>query len=141
MDDFLKGKKKVTSDELNEFVKANQVEVKEVTKGSGASKQREDLWSERNDILNRLEVEGYYLDETGDGFDIADTEGHWLTPEEKDALPQSVKHRLSRVLQVQREFHALPSSEGESKYGQYTLPGGENYRELLLTLPSRRDDD
>ena len=135
LDDFLKGKKKVTRDELNEFVKANQVEVKEVLKGSGASKQREDLWGERNDILNRLEVEGYYLDETSDGFDIADAEGHLLTPEEKDALPQSVKHRLSRVLQVEREFHALPSSEGESKYGQYALPGGENYRELLLTLP------
>jgi len=25
------------------------------------------------------------------------------------------------------------------KYGQYTTPGGENYRELLLTLPSKRD--
>ena len=24
------------------------------------------------------------------------------------------------------------------KYGQYTLPGGENYRELLLTLPDRK---
>lgn len=27
-------------------------------------------------------------------------------------------------------------SEPRSKYGQYTLPGGENYREVLLTLPT-----
>ena len=26
---------------------------------------------------------------------------------------------------------------GSPKYWQYTLPGGENYRELLLTLPSK----
>lgn len=26
---------------------------------------------------------------------------------------------------------------GETKFGQYTLPGGENYRELLLTLPPK----
>lgn len=28
-------------------------------------------------------------------------------------------------------------SDGAAKYGNYTLPGGENYREVLLTLPAK----
>jgi len=34
----------------------------------------------------------------------------------------------------------MPGDEGAflPKFGQYTLPGGENYRELLLTMPSNR---
>ena len=28
-----------------------------------------------------------------------------------------------------------------TKFGQYTLPGGENYRELLLTLPAAQKPD
>ena len=31
------------------------------------------------------------------------------------------------------------SLEGSTKYGQYTLPGGSNYREVLLTLPLSRE--
>jgi len=31
---------------------------------------------------------------------------------------------------------ATDRTSGETKYGQYTLPGGENYREILLTLPN-----
>ena len=38
------------------------------------------------------------------------------------------------------EDEALYAAEGEqvqpTKYGKYTLPGGENYREVLITLPS-----
>jgi hypothetical protein len=29
--------------------------------------------------------------------------------------------------------------QNPTKYGQYTLPGGENYREVLLTLPTKRE--
>ena len=29
--------------------------------------------------------------------------------------------------------------EDETKFSQYTLPGGENYRELLLTMPVNKD--
>ena len=37
---------------------------------------------------------------------------------------------------AERDLEAMESSL-PTKYGQYTLPGGENYREVLLTLPSK----
>lgn len=36
------------------------------------------------------------------------------------------------------EYNQILDSSGKpSKFGQYTLPGGENYREILLTLPQK----
>lgn len=35
-----------------------------------------------------------------------------------------------------RPLSAPFNAQGETKFGQYTLPGGKNYRELLLKLPS-----
>jgi hypothetical protein len=32
--------------------------------------------------------------------------------------------------------NSMADSPGSTKFGEYTLPGGENYRELLLTLPN-----
>lgn len=34
-----------------------------------------------------------------------------------------------------------PAAASETKFDQYTLPGGSNYRELLLTLPVQREPD
>lgn len=42
---------------------------------------------------------------------------------------------------LRRSYDAFAQSEGQraggTKYNQYTTPGGENYREILLTLPSK----
>ncbi len=45
---------------------------------------------------------------------------------------QEVKSKIPRL-----PGEEMPGDEGAflPKFGQYTLPGGENYRELLLTLP------
>lgn len=37
-----------------------------------------------------------------------------------------------------RAEYAEQTGDKGAKFGQYTLPGGENYRELLLTLPTER---
>lgn len=71
LDDFLRGKAKVTPQEVRDFVRQNQVGVEEVTKGPAGTRS------------------------TGGGIRREDT----------------------------------------TQFGQYTLPGGENYREVLLTLP------
>lgn len=33
------------------------------------------------------------------------------------------------------------NNEGDAKYGKYVLPGGDNYRELLLTIPEKQSPD
>jgi hypothetical protein len=47
---------------------------------------------------------------------------------------QEVKSKIPRL-----PGEKMPGDEGAflPKFGQYTLPGGENYRELLLTMPQK----
>ena len=44
----------------------------------------------------------------------------------------------------QQEYYALQNKwnqEKPTKFGQYTFPGGENYREVLLKLPNKQERD
>jgi len=79
LDEFLKGKKNVTREEVQQFIAANKVDVREVALG-GADNTFLTL---ANDMAQLDPVNG-----------------------------------------------SLPA-----KFGGYTLPGGQNYREILLTLP------
>jgi hypothetical protein len=40
----------------------------------------------------------------------------------------------------QEAIDYLGQGEGSTKFSKYTLPGGENYREILLTLPSKNPE-
>lgn len=86
----------VTKEEVLNFIKENQVQIKEVTKGGKVTPEM----TQRINQLERFKQKGAIL------------------PEEEAEL-----ERLR--------------SEGQTptKFERYVLPGGENYRELLLTLP------
>lgn len=82
-------------------------------------------------------------DDFGDGFYVKTPQGdseYFDTEEEADeraeALVQEEKDEIhKRALdEVQLEQH--DAGEGDTKFGQYQLPGGTNYQEELLTLPS-----
>ena len=91
LDEFLKGKKSVSKDEILSYLNTNRVDVQEV-------RLRE---PDPEDV--RLFME----DEAGQGYDY------------EDALDY------------------LRGTEPGPKFSTYTLPGGENYREILLTLPEK----
>lgn len=93
VNEFLKGKKNVTKQELQDFINSNKVELKEVNKSELPEKeiQKEIEWRIENEGLSRNEAERY----------------------------------------VRNSF----TSNNPTKYSQWQLPGGENYREMLLTLP------
>jgi N12 class adenine-specific DNA methylase len=93
LDDFLKRKQSVTRQEIEDFVRQNQVAIKETQIG-GATES---------------DIDTFMEDEAGQG----------MTREEA------------------REY--LSNDDGVAKYASYTLPGGENYREVLLTLPGKGD--
>jgi hypothetical protein len=98
LDDFLKSKKTVTKQEVQDYLANNRVEVKEVQLG--------------NPLTSKEQAEIKAL-------------------REKDRMTTSDRAR----------FDALSSKEdsGQSpKFSKYALPGGENYREVLLTLPDNR---
>jgi hypothetical protein len=91
LDDFLRGKKNVTKQEVQDYIANNRVDVQEVALGGGA------------DVREKA--------------DIDYSEGR-LTRDEYNQI--------------------LASSGAPSKFGSYTLPGGENYREILLTMPPKQ---
>jgi len=106
LDEFLKGKKSVTKQEMLDFIEANSVEIEEVTLG---------------DVLP-------------EGFELREENGYFVTysPEGNEVAFNSDRATAEKQLEAARRAYSK-----KTKYGDYTLPGGENYREVLLTLPSK----
>ena len=90
LDEFLKGKKSVTKTEIQDYLNANRVDVREVR---------------LSDEIDPEEVRMFMADEAGEGF----------------TYDEAVDY--------------LRDGDSVTKFSKYTLPGGENYREILLTLP------
>jgi hypothetical protein len=108
LDDFLKGKKSVTKQEIKDYVEANQVRIEEVVK-SDAGK--------------------FEIRPDDDGFTV------YL-----NGKPQkSFANEKDAIEEVEGLKSAHFDMSGNTKFGgpDTTLPGGENYRELLLRLPER----
>lgn len=111
LDDFLKGKTGVTKEDVVNYLNENQVRVEEVT-----------LSGHNIDDLERSSV-----DEEDGRFITYDPEGREIG-------------RFDSYLEAEEAGHdyddEVEKGAQGTKFSQYTLPGGENYREVLLTLPS-----
>jgi hypothetical protein len=125
LDDFLKGKQSVTKAEIAEFVRQNQVKVEEVQKGDNYSEQRTDeldtFMAEIGDLNEK------YNFGVGEGI----SEGEFAR--RRKAIFDGYIEKGFTDKQLRK--HIVGEDKGETKFSQYTLPGGENYREVLLTLP------
>ncbi len=102
LDEFLKGRKNVTKQEIADFVDANQVEVVQITKDldQAAARQESMLLQERR--------------KAGE-----------ITDAELLAGENAISERTAQY------------GPGSYDWADLTLGGGENYREVLLTLPQR----
>lgn len=109
LDEYLKGKKAVTKQEIVDYLEQNQVRIKEVVLGS-----RTLLTQIERDKLKEYED---YLQQSG------------------AELPEAVRADYERLNALVDQEFAL-HNEGGTRYSKYTLPGGTNYREVLLTLPT-----
>lgn len=151
-----------TKAEVVDFLAANQIEVQDVVRG-GESQNR--FRQERDRIVVELTALGYMPTIYDDVVSLVDRDGHewryheadgrWFTYatsaatlvnnlEEIEArtLPQEVAGLADRLQEMAIEMTDVgammtSTDDDETRYSQYTLPGGENYRELLLTLPEK----
>lgn len=100
LDDFLKSKKTVTKQEVQDYLANNRVEIKEVSLGT-------------EKLTKKFSVD---------------------SPEDEDYY--DVVNKAGKVIYTgpEREADKLLDLD-TTKYSKYTMPGGENYREVLLTLP------
>jgi len=123
-DDFVKGKNKLTKEEIQDWIKNNKVELEEVVKGDIENK-----WVKEGNVLRygNYEIEKningqWSLKETGEH---AGWIGNYTT---LDGAKNFVEANAE-------------DKNTNTKYSQYKTPGGTNYREFLLTMPEKRTQD
>lgn len=112
IDEFLKGKAKVTKQEMLDFVQANNVQVEEIEKGESGlerTKELEKQWKVESDKATEMALQ--YEPEN----EIA----------AQNAKAQTIRDEINKLSE-------------RTKFTNWQLPGGEKYRELLLTLPVKR---
>jgi hypothetical protein len=167
LEDFLKDKPNVTKQEVQDFLANNRVDVKEVTLGApitedpiGIAKRKEifDKYEpEIQDLYRRIDKPEYvvydaetntvlknYTNYDDALLDNLDPMGAFnkartgLRPKENSRQLQQQITDLQNLRDAQADaVYKIPEST-PTKFGKYTLAGGENYREILLTLPSSK---
>lgn len=119
LQDFFAAKKaageKVTKQELIDHVAGNRIELKDVVRGG---EQPQD-WT---------------VSSAGGPMGLHSGPARFATREEAEA---ELARRQSVNPQGYHNVAELPKEGTNTKYHSYQLPGGENYREHLLTMPER----
>lgn len=109
--------KSVTKQQIVDYLSSNGVQVQESMLGAGKEPKLPDGWTVKYD---REEDAWIVYDQDGD--EMADGTSR------EDAIEMAMDDDV-------RADNA--DMAGETKFGQYVLPGGKNYRELLLALPRK----
>ena len=127
LDEFLRGKPNVTRQEVQDYIAGNRINVQEKQLGAAVSEDPIGI-AQRKAVFDKYEpqIQALYKDIDSFGYN---------TPRE---VSQNADNQL-RALQQMRDAEAnavytVPEST-PTKYERYQLPGGENYREILLTTP------
>ncbi len=111
----------VTKQQIADYVRANNVDVREVEKGRPVGSDAASITRRARDDPHEMQL------------DLIDA--GLSRPEAEDAVRLVGAGNARALEEVGRVFRqAAPEP---TKFSSYQLPGGENYRELLLTLPER----
>lgn len=98
---------RVTKDEVLEYLRGNGVQVQEVVLGN-PNGFTQDMQERLDDLEYRIAS---------------------LTDEEES--------ERQRLISTENAASDARGDTNQTKYGSYTIPGGENYREVLLTIPEK----
>ena len=133
LDDWLveRGGQKVTKPDVLDFLAQNEVRVEEVTLGETTGPLR---WDELGGVWM-----GYHRDtnQVG-GYSIEELRnGRFLARSRHSGLQESFETFDEAARWVETSRANAGERVRQTKFGRYTLPGGENYRELLLTWSPR----
>ena len=142
LDSFLRDKPKVSKQEVLDYVKQNEVQVQEVVKGSPPTEGR---WpkgfelyqasaDELVDLVSGDEFAG--LPEGQSAWAVRDPNGD-IIPVAPINTPRAQARRMA--LDMMEGGGIIAAAKDVTKFHQYQLPGGTNYRELLLTVPDRAE--
>jgi hypothetical protein len=116
----------VTKDDVLAFLRANEVQVEEVVKGDRGPPTEEEIAALRDWARNNLGVDDDTLEDTLQSAEKGGITGLYVLT--KHGAPDAI---LAPFNAISDGGYSRPDFEDQQ------LPGGENYRELLLKLPDR----
>lgn len=129
IEDFLKDKKSVTKQEIQDYLKLNEVKIEETTLGGKRTDIDNADLQKTNDILNN-EILGngrLGFDSVGEARHAIINHADWI--ERWDIAPDSL------LAQVGEKYRTIIGQNKPTEFEDQQLPGGENYKEVLLRLP------
>jgi len=131
--DFLQGKPKVTPKEVRDFLKENRVKVEVKLLGTenetASSSARDEAYNSINEAATRAD----YYEGSNERKRLNEVLDAWYNDP-----TESNKSRLDEVVDDLNLRFVWDIQTGDpTKFSQYQLPGGTNYREVLVTLPSK----
>jgi hypothetical protein len=156
LEDYLKGKPKVSKDDLQNFIKNNQIQLKETNYGTPEqrqmqelSRQRQAVYSENNKIWSdHLR----YADGSTDVFNAMKQGSDTGVQDAISKMAPDKQGSARRFVETDNQIRALDdqiekvqqtidaSGAKAPRYANYVLDGSkDNYTEKLLTLPQRQE--
>lgn len=160
LDDFLKGKERVSKQELLDFVRANRLQIEEKRLGepmkveettnlagktwkeypnrqiadTGVVRNLWELEADNGDVVARIygSLDGTWFDASYNTGDGWNHMGRYTTFELAKQEAEANTRNLTQTDEREVNPHGV---EGPSKYESYKSPGGENYREILFRFP------
>ena len=139
LDDWLAARgNSVTKAEVADFVARNKVDVQEVEIGQGGVLARQRLERLNQEMANSMPQLAYE-----NGFSQLDAANlPWRLRDGRvkvSDLPEPMQESAQKFVDAAKAWEEESNKpvEKEPKFANYQLPGGENYRELLLTLPEQ----
>jgi hypothetical protein len=163
IDQFLSGKDKVTKAEFLNYIRSNQVEIREIEKGDSykyTPEQAQRLEQIESELLN-IELKMLDLIQEDLKAKGIQADQEWLNYISRD-IQNVIKERIvvmkapfaERAKELLTKYNELSAEEEgimkaakivadkmpEPKFSTYQLPGGEKYKELLLILPNAKGE-
>ena len=124
---------KVSKQQVLEFLAANGVQVQEVTLGAQSNAEADKAMEKWGIVVSRNPE-----DENQVAFLDRDNPDDLMTADELESAGYPIA-AVRAAMEIESGGVAVGTT-GFPKYSQYTLPGGTNYREVLLTLPTAANE-
>lgn len=131
LDTFLKGKKDVTAAEVQDFIANNKIKLGEKTYKPDVL--RWDTDENNNLVTENLTNPFKIFTEYGKTY-VTNHRGDFLGWGDQTFPSKEAAQKF--VADIVRDEQLLTNS---TKYDKYTLPGGENYREVVIKLPRKTE--
>jgi hypothetical protein len=128
LDEFLRDKPNVTKQEVQDFLANNRVDVQEVKLGEAAAEDPIGI-AKRKEIFDKYEPEIQRLSNELDNPNTYASNKHIKLLNEYN--------RVQDARNIEADAAYMIPETLPAKYNKYQLAGGENYREILLTLPNK----